>query len=441
MELSVWIILASLCPSFGQDGGGPYDVVARQLVDEECPEVADPGIKASWSWVQSRILEGQAIYFSGEPVAGLQAVLEALAALLGNLQLCFQCPGALSKHLRLAGEWSVALGHSHRARVLIQVGNQFKLQAMARWWNSLGQPGLGGTPSAPPPGRGRWEVRMQVEYTIALQQLHPKLQAPVRAIRQHPAHVAKPQIQVHSICTYKPDPTSNTGSDSPLPDLSVPNHRAYAQRHGYKYVLTTELPLPDREAHYSKMLVVYQALQAPDGPEWVLFIDCDAFFTNAAVAIEDLLETYAGGATAASGPFFLVAEDPGGINTGVFIFRRGAWSLAFLDRVSQSHFDISWDQGMFFWEMVRENIFRVGSADFQMPPEVLLMPQAHLNAFVPPASKDWMAYEWQPGDYVRHFAGCPWQEAPCLNMMRETASYAQQNIAALSSGSTGYWTR
>lgn len=36
--------------------------------------------------------------------------------------------------------------------------------------------------------------------------------------------------------------------------------------------------------------------------------------------------------------------------------------------------------------------------------------QAHFNAFVPPASVDWMAYEWRPGDFVRHFAGCPWQE-------------------------------
>ena len=31
------------------------------------------------------------------------------------------------------------------------------------------------------------------------------------------------------------------------------------ERHGFKYVLHTELPLPDREAHYSKMLVIHQA--------------------------------------------------------------------------------------------------------------------------------------------------------------------------------------
>ena len=39
-------------------------------------------------------------------------------------------------------------------------------------------------------------------------------------------------------------------------DRSVCNQ----ERHGYEYVLHTELPLPDREAHYSKMLVIHQAL-------------------------------------------------------------------------------------------------------------------------------------------------------------------------------------
>lgn len=34
----------------------------------------------------------------------------------------------------------------------------------------------------------------------------------------------------------------------------------HQERHGYEYVLHTELPLPDREAHYSKMLVIHQAL-------------------------------------------------------------------------------------------------------------------------------------------------------------------------------------
>jgi hypothetical protein len=56
------------------------------------------------------------------------------------------------------------------------------------------------------------------------------------------------------------------------------------------------------------------------------------------------------------------------------------------------------------------------------------MHQRHLNAFVPPASKDWQAYEWQPGDFIRHFAGCPWQERVCLDMMHQTLIYAEEQL-------------
>merc|ERR1719420_548782 len=176
------------------------------------------------------------------------------------------------------------------------------------------------------------------------------------------------------------------------------------------------------------MLVVHEALRSVNGPDWVFFIDCDAFFTNASTAVADVLETYGSGGS--GGPHFLVAEDPGGINTGTLLFRRSEWSLAFLERVAASQFGIAWDQSMFFWEMLRPGLLELelgsawdGSApaDLALPPEVSLVHQAHLNAFVPPASRDWHAYEWQPGDFVRHFAGCPWQEKPCLAMMEETA--------------------
>ena len=42
--------------------------------------------------------------------------------------------------------------------------------------------------------------------------------------------------------------------------------------------------------------------------------------------------------------------------------------------------------------------------------ETASLPKAHLNAYVPPASTDWSAHEWREGDFVRHFAGCPWQD-------------------------------
>ena len=119
----------------------------------------------------------------------------------------------------------------------------------------------------------------------------------------------------------------------------------------------TESALPDREAHYSKMYVVYQrmtgqrahwAFQAnqPEdaAPDWVFFVDCDAFFTDFTTSISDLINTYAQPSPGNSDfAHFLVAEDPGGINTGVFLLRNSAWSLRFLERVASSTFTVAWD--------------------------------------------------------------------------------------------------
>ena len=58
--------------------------------------------------------------------------------------------------------------------------------------------------------------------------------------------------------------------------------------------------------------------------EWIFFIDCDAFFTDFETSIGRLLATYSddhADRAAAAAVQFLVAEDPGGINTGVFLIR------------------------------------------------------------------------------------------------------------------------
>jgi len=417
----LWLGVAQDAPS----SASPFALVSRQLVAEECPGMDASGVEA-WSMLQTHFFEAHSMYYAPDAQGrwlALDALLRGLAALLGDLRVAYQCPMSCARHFRLAGEWALALGHLRRARGLVQMGNIFRIQAMARWWNMVGS-------VAEPGVARRYEPRTQVEYTVAVTQLHSALQVPLRPL----ASAAGPgrgklRIDIHSICNYREDPTSNTGSTCPLPQLSVPNHKAYAAQHGYRYVLHTELLLPDREAHYSKMLVVHEALRAPDAPDWVFFIDCDAFFTNASVALEDILDTY--GATDTSGPHFVVAEDPGGINTGTLLFRRSDWSLAFLERVAQSQFGVAWDQSMFFWEILRPNLLALTPGpdglppgDAALPPEVAFAHQAHLNAFVQPAARDWSAYEWQPGDFVRHFAGCPWQEQHCLGLMEQTAALA-----------------
>jgi len=343
--------------------------------------------------------------------------------LMRNLDSAYLCPLLAAKNFKLVAEWATAVSHPWRARCLLQLGNIFKIQAMARWYNQL--------PSASESQARRFESRLQVEYTIAVTQLHGSLQTPLRPLVRWQGQ--SPKIQVHSICHYRPDSTSRTVKECPLPEMSVPNHRAYAERHGYEYVLHTELPLPDREAHYSKMLVIHQAFLSVESPDWVFFIDCDAFFTDPQTSLADILATY--GVAESVGPHFLVAEDPGGINTGTLLVRRSDWSLQFLERVASSRFTVAWDQSMFFWEILNPSLLpkvpdrSFVATDYSLPPEVALVHQAHLNAFVPPASNDWSAHEWRPGDFVRHFAGCPWQEPHCLDLMKETAAFTKKQFA------------
>ncbi|CAK9114790.1 6-mannosyltransferase MNN10 (Bud emergence delay protein 1) (Mannan polymerase II complex MNN10 subunit) (M-Pol II subunit MNN10) [Durusdinium trenchii] len=442
---AVTIALLLLC---SRSDAGPYDLVAVQLLEEECPASTDREVLNAWHTPTVASLEARAHLAGNFGRASRAAALAHwLAALLRlfeeHLPAAFQCSALCAQHLQSTAEWSLSLDYPRRARILIQLGNAFKFQALKDFANLYHEiKAVHGevneavrSQSAMPK---RFLPRLHIQYQIMLGQLH-------EALRVHPLpwqHDRAQSVEIHSICAYQPDPTSKTSLESPLLELSVPNHRAYAQRHGYRYVVHTENVLPDREAHYSKMYVVHQRMQGgephwahqstmPAGPppEWIFFIDCDAFFTDFETSIGRLLATYSddhADRAAAAAVQFLVAEDPGGINTGVFLIRNSPWSVSFLERVASSNFMVAWDQSMFFWHMVRGalDMDLAQDEDFTYPKEVRLVHQAHFNAFVPPASVDWMAYEWRPGDFVRHFAGCPWQEQPCLKMMLETAQMA-----------------
>ena len=50
----------------------------------------------------------------------------------------------------------------------------------------------------------------------------------------------------------------------------------------------------DRPHAWGKIKVVEQQLSQPDGPEWVMWFDCDTYFMNMTVTIESVLYRYAG---------------------------------------------------------------------------------------------------------------------------------------------------
>merc|ERR1719210_2728112 len=107
----------------------------------------------------------------------------------------------------MAGEWALSFGQAQRARALVQIGNIFRIQAMARWWTKNGVAQMESSGD-----RKKFEPRIQVEYTTAITQLYAVLQVPLRPLTRFVELSGnKLRIDVHSICNYRSDPTSNTG--------------------------------------------------------------------------------------------------------------------------------------------------------------------------------------------------------------------------------------
>ncbi|CAD7939488.1 unnamed protein product [Amoebophrya sp. A120] len=419
-----------------------YSGVAAQLVEDECEDARPQFIQPLRTLAANGLIAQEDLHLRG-PETSLGSWMAALAKLLHlDPYAAFECPLIMTSHIRKAADSALYLLQKKRARVLLQIGNMFKLSAMSRWYTEVAdeQQRLGLPMNTPPPTKKqRFQPRMQMDYQLGLALLTQQLlEPPVEPRKRWPAGLPKPKIDVLSICVYSPDKTSNTVLDSPLPGMTPENHKQYVAQTGLNnYVMHDKLLMPDREAHYSKFLVVYQHLQQNPGTEWVFFMDCDAFFTTFDFTVFDLLATYADPTTEAGQKVnFIVAEDTGGINTGVFLVRNTPWSFDYLQRVTLSPFTTAWDQSMFFTAAVNATLFSDLDHDFQLPPEVRFVHQKHLNAFVPPASKDWGGYEWQVGDFARHFAGCPWQEKPCLDLMYETLEHGRRQYSNVGNART-----
>merc|ERR1712107_112806 len=106
---------------------------------------------------------------------------------------------------------------------------------------------------------------------------------------------------------------------------------------------------------------------------------------------------------------------------GVLLFRRHDWTRNFLRQVLQTPFVQVWDQSQFFWQLLQEyNAFAVDEPA-AVPQHIAPVHQSHLNAYHSGTAESWNAYAWQPGDYVIHYAGCPWDEKFCWDKMQTSA--------------------
>lgn len=431
-------------------------LTAARLLIGECPDLQgqQDEVVEIWHSFAAAVLGAQASSYVN-PRSSLEAQLRLLSAFLTSypVPVLHLCPGSLMRYFKKAGDAALAAGDLQRCRYLLQWGTTYRLMAVARWYNRLtSNPSW--NKSTLPPEALSFDPEYQAVYDLALQELHKKL-----SVRPHYLPASIPQqgsphsrVQVLAVCLYQ--------GDVGLPALAEGNHRRYCQHRGYSYELMRSVPqggwehidalsLP-REPHYWKVQRTLEILEREDGPDWVLLIDCDAFFTNSSIGVLDIVAAYGSSAD------FFVAEEPAGINTGVLIFRRHEWTVAFLRRVLATPFVQIWDQSQYLWQLFEAYRVMVASRSLEgegregggggangsdaagaaskvvvgPPPQVAPVHQSHLNAYHSGTAESWNAYAWRPGDFVIHYAGCPWDEAQCFAKMQVSAHVIDEQIPA-----------
>ena len=236
------------------------------------------------------------------------------------------------------------------------------------------------------------------------------------------------RVAVHSLCdaSYEDGNLANASFQ-----VTVRNHKSYAEKWGYDYSMHFRSPLPDQEPQFGKLQVAIDALES-DPPEWFLWLDCDSLVTNRSISVDDLLDTYD-----LREAEFVVAEEPSGINSGVFLLRHDG--LRFLKEVMKSNWRFVWDQTMLLHQMAEESDL-FGEAmcskvrkeeapprDFEWAKNFRLVPQQAMNLYGEGSALQWGASAWQQGDFILHLAGCPLVEAPCRSTFHEVAQWVEDN--------------
>lgn len=200
-----------------------------------------------------------------------------------------------------------------------------------------------------------------------------------------------------------------------LAEISLRNKRRYAQRHGYEMVVhspqetsalweatecgagsvkrggkcyrTASFELDKRAPTFGKIKLALAACVGRDG-YWLLWSDADALVVNQAKSLLDIVD---------DAYDLIVAHDWFMINAGVMLFKCSPWTKTFLQRVYNAReFDkaTALDQSAF-------NSFFTGDAEVKK--HVKNVPKWLINTYTE---------EYNPGDFIVHFAGKLYEATP-----------------------------
>lgn len=280
------------------------------------------------------------------------------------------------------------------------------------------------------------------------------------------------RIAIITICAY--------AEDAPVRQLCSENRGLYSAGHGYDVHLFTSpseitpnimagMDVSDgvHKPFFWKVNAVKNVLDT-GRYDWVLWMDCDAFFMDPLRTIDSLVAMYAYNTTASarvSTPrddaiqllhehlstgdasvdiSLIIAVDSTGINNGVWMMRNTAWSHKFLE--TWWHSDIlsgpgkqhnCSDQSTMVHVLLHERAMDLDDTWDAIqapiwPLEVRVAAQEHMQSFHQATAESVMSRAWQEGDFIKHHPGCHYYLAPCQYLYEEAEEMFRKKVLALS---------
>lgn len=426
---------------------------ARVLITEECPTESF----VDWEEFGEELYKARALTFLNQTHMGMKS-LQQLVNLVTHdhgFHVGFECPLATASALYSLATHMAHEERFHLAQALIFMGFVYVRDK-------------GFYDCAPWPVMG-WDMLLAGRFVN--QRLHSVDSIFSRYdIPKNFTMSPSKKIAIVSVCAY--------GDDQPIKSISRENHSMYSNLHGYDlfHFESKEEVLENRKAgmnasernpFFWKVNAVKNVLEFPDY-SWILWADCDAFFTDPERTIDSIIEMHirpnlksdsshianhtcvynnAFGVEAAScaqvATELLITVDSTGINNGVWLLHNSVWSNQFLSRWWNSNIlqgrgvahNCS-DQSTMQHELLHrnmisqiENVVNMENAHPHSrdprvwPPEVRTVPQEYLQSFHRATAQSVISREWEEGDFIKHHPGCHYYKKACQAMYLEAHNH------------------
>jgi len=168
---------------------------------------------------------------------------------------------------------------------------------------------------------------------------------------------------------------------SSVQTITFPNHAAYAAKHKYTIIDASNWIDPSRPPAWSKIQAVKRLLTLPEhyDCDWVMWMDADTLIMDSQVKLESLLPA------GRSIDLILTEDHSFAYSSGVWLIRKSAWSLQFLDDwwnskgyIRSAGLSLSGDNAA-FGHLVQQRVSNDKTINAQ--PHIAIPARCNLNSF------------------------------------------------------------